>query len=673
MALKNFKSSSINNNNKSMSEFLKGPQIKECSNTRNKRKKRKCQEKLPDFSCLKKLIYEQKRKENLGNLFSFNDPSIKERIDKFNKIIEKNRQEDSNLGYNEDDEIAGNFCETSKFGYTFINKIKNNQNKGDDIEDLIQHDEEEEIDEDLDINETDTRNKDLSTYNNHDDNNNNNNNNNNIENYNDNINDANNNMNMKNNNNNNIFNNIFNNIHSNIHNNNHNNNHNNKIVNNSDIKNKDILLDNLKLRFDEFKIDTLTIPQKPINIIDENGKEKKKLFIFNINNNTTKGKNEKKRIEIIYDDKENDTEESSMEHQTNYLYVDKEEENIKDDNKYDKRDNKKGYLQDESKNNKINDSSIIGSISHTNNNYIYSSNKKNSSIYECNKLSNDISNNNFNYLSNERIRKTTYEKIYPYTNEKENIIQHVNKYCIGNVYHSNNKMRVERKENILELVNKIKDQKESYLYFAVKDNTLLLNENNDYFSIMMHYLCERTNDWNIQMLYYLIMKPANMDLLLYLILTYYKFPFLDIIEQYQNISINNIIQSTYEEISLYDYYYYVFHILEISHEQYYMSLELFNGMKFLLDKYNFFLSRMHKNSIFSKNKFVLGLGDIQNVKHIFLNDSICNSIYQKKQKLESKDYIDNEDIVDGEESTTDDPGERIQEKRRTKKKKKKRK
>ncbi|CRG95792.1 conserved Plasmodium protein, unknown function [Plasmodium gallinaceum] len=457
MVLKKSKNNS-NNNINNTSEIKKNSALVDSLNAKNKKKKRKYHEKLPDFSCLKKLIYEQKKKDNSYNLFSFNDPYIKEKIDKFNKIIE-NRQEYSNIETNEEDEITKNFCETSTFGYTFIDKVSNFANK-EDIEDLIQHDEEDEEEENEEFNENEKREKNKKREEC--------------------------NKGVERNKEGNIF--------------------NKKGI--IDLKKKDMILDQLKLKFDEFKIDTLTIPQKPVNFIDENGKEKKKLFIFNINSNNNKKKNEKKRIQIIYDEQ-----------------------------------------------------------------------------------------------------------------------------------------KTEDKEDIVTLVNKINDQKESYLYFAVKDNELLLNRNNDYFSIMMHYLCEKSSNINIQMLYYLIMKPPNMDMLLYLILTYYKFNFLDILEHYENICINNIIESTFEEISLYDYYYYFFHILEISHEHYYMSIELFNGMKFLLDKYNFFLGRMHKNSIFSKTKFVLGMGDIQNIKNIFLNT------HNKNSKIENQKVQEN--FKNNEDSTTD--------------------
>ncbi|CAD2106689.1 hypothetical protein YYG_00953 [Plasmodium vinckei petteri] len=479
-----------NNNNKSVIvDLRKNTIITETSNTKIKRKKKK-NERLPDFSCLQKLIYEQK-KDNFVHLFSFNDPKIKEKIDKFNSILE-NRKEHYSSETKKEDVIAKNFCETSTFGYTFIDKIQNLPNQ-DDINDLIQHDEEEDGDEEYsdEGNETEGQGNERPAIKRRTD-----------------ISDkyisdekngkekdghyGDNNSTCSNNNNQWNENSIF----------------NKKCIVN--MKKKDKILDQLKSTFDEFKINTLTIQQKPINVVDENGKEKKKLFIFNMNNNNGgKNKNEKRRIQIIYDKNENT--------------------------------NSQGKTQNEANKNTTNDGPLC-----------------------------------------------------------------------------NSEQTKEPEENIIELINKINDQKESYLYFAVKDNKLLLNKNNDYFSIMMHYLCERSIDTNIQMLYYIIMKPRNMDMLLYLILTYYKFSFADILEQFENISINNIIESAFEEISLYDYYYYFFHTLEVSHEQYYMSLELFNGMKLMINKYNFFLNRMHRNSIFAKAKFVLGMGDIQNVKDVFL-------------------------------------------------------
>ncbi|CDU85011.1 conserved Plasmodium protein, unknown function [Plasmodium yoelii] len=502
-----FKKRTNNNNNKSVIvDLRKNTIITEASNVKIKRKKKK-NERLPDFSCLKKLIYEQK-KDNFVHLFSFNDPKIKEKIDKFNSILE-NRKKHYSSETKKEDVIAKTFCETSTFGYTFIDKIQNLQNQ-DDINDLIQHDEEEDGDEEFSDEENETdgqanersgikrRNEISEKYISYEkngkekdghyaDNNS-------ICTNNDNNNDNNNNNNNSNNNRwseKGIF--------------------NKKCIVN--MKKKDKMLDQLKSTFDEFKINTLTIQQKPIHVIDENGKKKKKLFIFNMNNNNGgKNKNEKRRIQIIYDKNENTNSEIKTQNKTNR--------------------------------NTLNENSLY------------------------------------------------------------NIDQ-----------------TKEPDENIIDLVNKINDQKESYLYFAVKDNNLLLNQNNDYFSIMMHYLCERSINTNIQMLYYIIMKPRNMDMLLYLILTYYKFSFTDILEQFENISINNIIESAFEEISLYDYYYYFFHTLEVSHEQYYMSLELFNGMKMMINKYNFFLNRMHRNSIFAKAKFVLGMGDIQNVKDVFLTRS----------------------------------------------------
>ncbi|CXI51640.1 conserved Plasmodium protein, unknown function [Plasmodium berghei] len=506
-----FKKRTNNNNNKSVIvDLRKNTIITEASNVKIKRKKKK-NEKLPDFSCLKKLIYEQK-KDNFVHLFSFNDPKIKEKIDKFNSILE-NRKDNYSSETKKEDIIAKNFCETSTFGYTFIDKIQKFPNQ-DDINDLIQHDEEEDGNEEYsdEGNETEGQGKERSAikrrngisekyipyekngkekdghY-------------------------ADNNSICSNNNNRWSEKDIF----------------NKKCIVN--MKKKDKMLDQLKSTFDEFKINTLTIQQKPIHVVDENGKEKKKLFIFNMNNNNGgKNKNEKRRIQIIYDKNENT--------------------------------NSQGKTQNEANRNTENESSLY------------------------------------------------------------NIDQ-----------------TKEPDENIIDLVNKINDQKESYLYFAVKDNKLLLNQNNDYFSIMMHYLCERSINTNIQMLYYIIMKPRNMDMLLYLILTYYKFSFADILEQFENISINNIIESAFEEISLYDYYYYFFHTLEVSHEQYYMSLELFNGMKMMINKYNFFLNRMHRNSIFAKAKFVLGMGDIQNVKDVFLtrNSAIQNQSNTANEKDNEED------------------------------------
>ncbi|KEG03059.1 conserved Plasmodium protein, unknown function [Plasmodium vinckei vinckei] len=515
-----------NNNNKSVIvDLRKNTILTETSNTKIKRKKKK-NERLPDFSCLQKLIYEQK-KDNFVHLFSFNDPKIKEKIDKFNSILE-NRKEHYSSETKKEDVIAKNFCETSTFGYTFIDKIQNLPNQ-DDINDLIQHDEEEDGDEDYsdEGNETEGQGNERGGIKRRND-----------------ISDkyisdekngkekdghyGDNNSTYSNNNNNQWNeNNIF-----------------NKqcIVN---MKKKDKILDQLKSTFDEFKINTLTIQQKPISVIDENGKEKKKLFIFNMNNNNGgKNKNEKRRIQIIYDKNENTNLQGKTQNETN--------------------------------------------------------------------------------------KNTTVD----------------NPLC-------NNEQTKEPEENIIELINKINDQKESYLYFAVKDNKLLLNKNNDYFSIMMHYLCERSIDTNIQMLYYIIMKPRNMDMLLYLILTYYKFSFADILEQFENISINNIIESAFEEISLYDYYYYFFHTLEVSHEQYYMSLELFNGMKLMINKYNFFLNRMHRNSIFAKAKFVLGMGDIQNVKDVFLPRS--SPIQNRENGNCKKNQVPNKEVDKKEEEEDDDP------------------
>ncbi|KAI4835733.1 hypothetical protein MKS88_004949 [Plasmodium brasilianum] len=519
--------SSSNNNNYNSSAVKRGVGTNERKNfiageslnIKKKRKVRKYHEKLPDFSCLKKLIYEQKKKDNFCNLFSFNDPGIKEKIDKFNKIIE-NRQKHYNIETKEEDELYKHFCETSTFGYTFIDKAPNFGNH-EDIEDLVQHDEQEENEDDA-LEEVHEKRKANQKY----------------------VNsgvgsgvsgvrgvDIGGGLGNNNNSSNNIRRaykgkgeNIF---------------SKQGII---DIKKKDMILDQLKLKFDEFKIDMVTIPQKPIHFIDENGKEKKKLFIFNINNN--KKKNEKKRIQIVYDH--------------------------------------------------------------------HDGKKKKGKARALGRGPDDDGKNDY---------------------DKGNSDNRINDSNNGNKNDDTDSAFFSDGEDVVSLVNKINDQKESYLYFVVKDNELLLNKNNDYFSIMMHYLCEGTTNVNIQILYYLIMKPPNMDLLLYLILTYYKFPFLDILEQYENMSIHNIVESSFEEISLYDYYYYFFNILEISHEQYYMALELFNGMKFLLNKYNFFLSRMHKNSIFSKAKFVLGMGEIQGVKDIFLTNELRKV---KKQNLKRR-------------------------------------
>ncbi|KJP86156.1 hypothetical protein AK88_04207 [Plasmodium fragile] len=498
-------------------------------NTRGKRRVSKGQQKLPDFSCLKKLIYEQKRKDNISNLFSFNDPVIKEKIAKFNQIIERKKEfltETSESKRGGQDEMSPNVCETSTFGYTFIDRVVNFSHK-EDIEDLIQHDEDDEDDpfhcdypyqhhrarlENGENSQTTevylkdnksehekylppcvenpheqrggSSSKDRMDRNDHVD----------LSKHphyweakNGSKNNPPQSLNPEKNNKRIIGKGkeeiLF----------------NNKVI--MDSRKKDLILDQLKLKFDEFKIDTLTIAQKPLTIIDENGVEKKKLFIFNINNSSDRRKNEKKRIQIVYDQE---------------------------------------------------GQSAVGRA--------------------------------------EVGQSTTGPTPVEDGNDAD----------------------------ILELVNKIKEQKESYLYFVVKNNQLMLKSNNDYFSIMMHYLCEGTSLMNLQMTYYLIMKPSHMDMLLYLILTYHKFSFVDILEQFENVSVSNIVESSFEEMTLYDYYYYFFHILEVSHEQFYMSLEVLESMKLLLNKYNFFLGRMHKNSIFSNAKFVLGMGDILDIHRVFL-------------------------------------------------------
>ncbi|CAA9990334.1 hypothetical protein, conserved in Apicomplexan species [Plasmodium knowlesi strain H] len=533
--------------------------------TRGKRRISKGQQKLPDFSCLKKLIYEQKRKDNISNLFSFNDPIIKEKIDRFNQIIERKKDflcETSESKKGGQDEMSPNVCETSTFGYTFIDRVVNFSQK-EDIEDLIQHDEDDEEDplqcdypyerhrsppenrEDSQTTEIYLRenksehegnfppcaenlheqrggsSKDRMDRNDH-------------------VDRAKHSQQSLNpdkkgkritgkGKEENIF--------------------SNKVI--IDSRKKDFILDQLKLKFDEFKIDTLTIPQKPLTVIDENGVEKKKLFIFNINNSGDRRKNEKKRIQIVYD--------------------------------------RVGASQDAPSQGAPSQGapsqgapsqgapSQVGSL-HVRGSQTGQSPKGRSSAGQ--------SPSTLSSTGRSPPRKAGEE---------------------GN---SN--------EDVVDLVNRIKEQKESYLYFVVKNNQLMLKSNNDYFSIMMHYLCEGTSGINLQMIYYLIMKPPHMDMLLYLILTYYKFSFVDLLEQFENVSVSNIVESSFEEMTLYDYYYYFFHILEVSHEQFYMSLEVMQSMKLLLNKYNFFLGRMHKNSIFSNTNFVLGMGDILDVHRVFL-------------------------------------------------------
>ncbi|EUD66421.1 hypothetical protein C922_03055 [Plasmodium inui San Antonio 1] len=516
-------------------------------NTRGKRRGSRGQHNLPDFSCLRKLIYEQKKKDNISNLFSFNDPIIKEKIDKFNQIIEKKKEflcETTESKRGEQDEMAPNVCESSTFGYTFIDRVVNFSHK-EDIEDLIQQEEDDEDDplhcdypyqhhrgrlenrtdsETTEIHLRENRSehegdlppcaenqheqpggssKDRPYRNDHVDQT------------------KHPNGEAKNGGKHNppqsfnpekrskgrtdkgkeeiLF--------------------NNKVI--FDRRKKDFILDQLKLKFDEFKIDTLTIPQKPLTIIDENGVEKRKLFIFNINNSSDRRKNEKKRIQIVYD---------------------------------------------RARGSEVGPSEMSGS----------------------------------------KVGQSPTGK--PPTGQSPR----------GRSPPGKSPVKGDNDVDVTELVNRIKEQKESYLYFVVKNNQLLLKSNNDYFSIMMHYLCEGTSGINLQMSYYLMMKPSHMDMLLYLILTYHKFPFVDLLEQFENVSVSNIVESSFEEMTLYDYYYYFFHILEVSHEQYYMSLEVLESMKLMMNKYNFFLGRMHKNSIFSNEKFVLGMGDIRDVHQVFL-------------------------------------------------------
>ncbi|ANQ10485.1 Uncharacterized protein PCOAH_00048530 [Plasmodium coatneyi] len=497
-------------------------------NTRGKRRVTKGQQKLPDFSCLKKLIYEQKRKDNISNLFSFNDPIIKEKIDKFNQIIERKKDflcETSESKRGGQEEISPNVCETSTFGYTFIDRVVNYSHK-EDIEDLIQHDEDDEDDpfhsdypyqhhcgrlenredsQTTDIYLRDNRSeqegdllpglenpyweeKNGSKHNPPQS-----------------LNPEKNSKRVTCKGKEEIL-------------------YSNKVI--IDSRKKDLILDQLKLKFDEFKIDTLTIPQKPLTIVDENGVEKKKLFIFNINNSSDRRKNEKKRIQIVYD-REGRSDVGAS--QVGMLHVGGSQTGQSPAGKSPTGQSPTGRSP------------------------------PGKTLDEC---KNDA--------------------------------------------------------DVIDLVSRITEQKESYLYFVVKNNQLMLKSNNDYFSIMMHYLCEGTSGINLQMIYYLLMKPSHMDMLLYLILTYHKFSFVDLLDQFENVSVSNIVESSFEEMTLYDYYYYFFHILEVSHEQFYMSLEVMESMKLLLNKYNFFLGRMHKNSIFSNANFVLGMGDILDVHRVFL-------------------------------------------------------
>ncbi|GAW82946.1 hypothetical protein, conserved [Plasmodium gonderi] len=599
-------SNTRNTKNSRIAKNLGNPNNKRnAKRTRCKRRKRKDYDKLPDFSCLKKLIYEQKRKDNISNLFSFNDPCIKEKIDKFNKIIERRKEYYYDTSDSKgQDEITPNVCESSAFGYTFIDKVMNFSNK-EDIDDLIQHDEDEEIDEDVDAEVDEEVGADMDAgsdsdfdsdadteYGN-----------NRRENQYDSQSDVYHHYNEENNErgiqcfrhmDEEFIKKNMKNTNWEYENRGNKNDRKKKLPkgyvgmsNNKkktekmkrtnlfnkkgiiDSKKKDLILDQLKLKFDEFKIDTLTIPQRPITIIDENGIQKKKLFIFNINNSSGKKKNEKKRIQIVYDTE--------------------------------------------------GDQSITQNLSAHN--------------LSLNNLSlNNLSRNNL------PAQNLSPHNLSPHNLSSHNLSPH---NSLPN--NPQTEMQTQRRDegDLIELVNRISEQKESYLYFVVKNNQLLLKKNNDYFSIMMHYLCEGSPNMNLQMRYYLIMKPPNMDMLLYLILTYYKFSFIDLVEQYQNISISNIVESSFEEMILYDYYYYFFHILEISHEEFYMSLEVFNSMKFLLSKYNFFLSRMHKDSIFSKAKFVLGMGDIENVDEVFLPPS--KGLPYEREKEEQEEQMEEEE------------------------------